>query len=143
MTVLSSGPAGVDEPGGAVELLHLGSEHFGVDGGVEGQECGSEAGGEGGYGIDDSDLGTGDLGGVPSDEVVHGLLGGQLGDGRQHSEGVAGEEDDVLGVASDRRELGSRDELQRVGGSGVLGQRDVVVVDNSVVVVVEEDVLKD
>ncbi len=44
------------------------------------------------------------LGGVPGDEVVHRLLRGQFADRRQHAEGVAAQQDDVLGVGSDARD---------------------------------------
>lgn len=114
VTIFASSPTGVDEPGVAIELLHLGSQHLGVDGGVEWQEGCSEASGEGGHRVDDTDLSSGDFGGVTSNEVVHGLFRGQLGNRGQDSEGVACEEDNVLGVASNGWELGTWDELERV-----------------------------
>jgi len=46
----------------------------------------------------DSALGARDLGRVTREEVVHRLIARELGDGRQDSERVCREEDDVLGM---------------------------------------------
>jgi len=80
-------------------LLNLFREHLGVAHGVESEERLREARREGSLGLGDTLLGTGHLGSVTGDEVVHGLLGAELGDGRKDTAGVAGEEDNVLGVA--------------------------------------------
>ena len=94
----STDPAGVEEPGIGAVLLNLLREHLGVAHGVECEEGLSEARREGSLGLGDTLLRTGHLGGVTGDEVVHGLLGAELGDGRKNTAGVAGKEDDVLGV---------------------------------------------
>ena len=60
------------------------------------------------------------LGGVSGDEVVHGLLGGQAGHGGQHTEGVAAQQDEVLGVAAHAGHLGIVDVVDGVAGAGVL-----------------------
>ena len=60
------------------------------------------------------------LGGVAGDEVVHGLLGGQAGHGGQHTEGVAAQQDEVLGVAAHAGNLGVVDVVDGVAGPGVL-----------------------
>jgi hypothetical protein len=110
---------------------------------VESQEGLGEARGESGLGLGDTLLGTGHLGGVTGDEVVHGLGGGELGDGREDTTGVACEEDDVLGVAvGDARDLGVLDVLDGVCAAGVLGEGGVIVVDDTGFGV-EDDVLKD
>jgi len=44
MSVFSTGPSSVDEPSVAVELFHLGSEHFSVDCWVERQKGSSKTG---------------------------------------------------------------------------------------------------
>jgi hypothetical protein len=49
-------------------------------------------------GLENAVLGSRRLGGVASDEVVRGLLGSELRDGREDTVGVAGEEDEVLGL---------------------------------------------
>jgi len=92
-------PTGVEEPGVGLVLLDLLGEHGGVAHGVESQEGLSEARGEGGLRLGDTLLGTGHLGSVTRDEVEHGLLGGELGDRRKDTTSVAGEENDVGGVA--------------------------------------------
>ena len=139
----STGPAGVEEPGVGVVRGNLLRKHGGVLHGVEGQEGLCEARGEGGLGFGDTLLGAGHLGGVTRDEVVHGLLGAELGDGRKDTTGVACEKDDVLGVAvGDARDLGVLNVLDGVGAAGVLGEGGVIVVDDTGFGV-ENDVLED
>ena len=139
----STGPAGVEEPGVGVVRGNLLREHGGVLHGVESQEGLGEARGEGGLGLGDTLLGTGHLGGVTGDEVVHGLGGAELGNGREDTTGVACEENDVGGVAvGNARDLGVLDVLDGVGATGVLGEGGVIVVDNTGFGV-EDDVLKD
>ena len=139
----STGPAGVEEPGVGVVRGNLLRKHGGVLHGVESQEGLGEARGESGLGLGDTLLGTGHLGGVTGDEVVHGLGGGELGDGGKDTTGVACEEDDVLRVAvGNARDLGVLDVLDGVCATGVLREGGVIVVDNTGLGV-EDDVLKD
>lgn len=136
-------PTGVEEPGVGLVLLDLLGEHGGVAHGVQGQEGLGEARGEGGLGLGDTVLGTGHLGGVTGDEVEHGLLGGELGDGGKDTAGVASEQDDVGGVVvALAGNLGILDVLDGVGAAGVLGEGGVIVVDNAGDGV-EDDVLED
>jgi hypothetical protein len=60
------------------------------------------------------------LGGVAGDEVVHGLLLGEARDGRQHTEGVAAQQDEVLGVGPNAGDPGVVDEVDGVGCPRVL-----------------------
>ena len=139
----STGPAGVEEPGVGVVRGNLLRKHGGVLHGVESQEGLGEARGESGLGLGHTLLGTGHLGGVTGDEVVHGLGGGELGDWRKNTTGVACEEDDVLGVAvGNARDLGVLDVLDGVCATGVLREGGVIVVDDTGFGV-EDDVLKD
>ena len=46
-------------------------------------------------------LSASDFGGVPRDEVVHDLVGRQLGDRREAANGVASKQDDLLGLVRD------------------------------------------
>ena len=64
-------------------LLHPLGEQLGVAGGVEDQERRAEAGGEGGLGLVDPDLGPRGLGGVAAQEVVHRLGRGEPAHRRQ------------------------------------------------------------
>lgn len=140
---LAADPAGVDEPAGGLGGAHALGEHGGVARGVEDDEGSAVAGGEGRDGLEDTVFGTGSLGGIASEEVVAGLLGGELGDGRENTVGVAGEHDDVLGLAVDEAgDAGVGDVLNGVGAAGVLGDADVVVVGNAVDRIVD-DVLED
>lgn len=74
-------PAGVQEPSISLVLLDLLSQHGSVAHGVQSQEGLGEAGREGGLRFRHTVLGAGHLGGVAGDEVEHGLLRGELGDG--------------------------------------------------------------
>jgi len=125
-------PAGVEQPSIGLVLLDLLGKHLRIAHGVQGQERLGEARGKGGLGLGNALLGSSHLGGVTGDEVVHGLLLVQLGDGRQHAAGVAGEQHDVLRVlVRDARDLGVLDVLDRVCAAGVLGKGVVVIVDNT------------
>lgn len=138
----STDPASVEQPGIGIVLLDLLRQHPRVAHGVKSQEGLSEARGEGGLGLSHTLLGTGHLGGITRDEVVHGLLGSELGDGRQDTTGVAGEEDDVLGVlAADARNLGVLNVLDGVSATSVLSEGIILVVDNTGIRI-EDDVLK-
>ena len=124
-------------------LEYLGLEQVRVDDRVSRQEdfpeARRESGGRGFVAAED----PADGGGVSAEEVVDGLVVGQLGDGRQEAVGVAGEEDEVVGVASDCRELRGGHVLERVGDTGVLRDAGVAEVDLSFVFVGEARVLDD
>jgi hypothetical protein len=139
----SANPAGVQKPGVDLVLLHLLGQHAGVAHGVQGQEGLSEARRESSLGLGNTVLGTSHLGGVAGDEVEHGLLGGELGDGGQDTAGIAGEQNDVGGVVvALAGDLGVLDVLNGVGATGVLGEGGIVVVDVAGDGV-EDSVLKD
>jgi len=136
-------PAGVEQPSVGLVLRDLVREHAGVAHGVQGEEGLSEAGGEGGLGLGHAVLSASHLGGVTGDEVEHGLLGRELGDWRENTAGVAGEEDDVRGVLVGHAwDLGVLDVLDGVCAASVLGEGSIVVVDDTGVRV-EDDVLQD
>lgn len=80
--------------------LELFLEEGGVDGRVEREERGSEAGREGRGRLGHAALGAGNLCGEAGDEVVHCLAGRQPGDWGQDSVGIAGQEDAGVRVAS-------------------------------------------
>ena len=123
-------------------LLDLLREHLGIAHGVESQERLGEAGREGGLRLRDTLLGTSHLGGVAGDEVVHGLLGVELGDRRQHTTGIACQKNNVLGMfRRDAGDLGVLDVLDGVGAAGILGQGIVIIVNESSFWV-EDDVLE-
>ncbi len=136
-------PAGVEQPGVGLVVLDAVRQHAGVLHGVQGQERLGEARGEGGLGLGDTVLSTGHLGGVAGDEVEHGLGAVELGDGRENTAGVAGQEDNVGGhVGRQAGDLGVLDVLDGVGAAGVLREGRVVVVDGARIGV-EDDVLED
>lgn len=136
-------PSGVEEPGVGLVSLHLLGEHLCVAHWVKSQEWLSEAGREGGLWLGDTFLGSSHLGGVARDEVEHGLGGVELGDWRENPASVASEENDVLGVSvRNTWNLGVVDILNWVGATGVLGESDIIVIDETGLWV-EDNVLKD
>jgi len=52
-----------------------------------------------------ADLSSSYLGGVTRAKVVHGLLFGEQGDRREHSKGIASQQDDIVRMLSHSREL--------------------------------------
>lgn len=78
----STDPAGVEQPGVGLVLFDLLGKHLGVAHGVQGQEGLGKARGEGSLRLGHTLLGTSHLRSVSRDEVVHGLLLVELGDGR-------------------------------------------------------------
>ena len=99
---------------------------------MERHERRAEAGREGRARLGDAALGAGDLGGVAREEVVDRLLGRQPRERRQHAEGIGGEEHHGLRHAADAARRNRRQRLERIGGAGVLGQRDVVEIGHAV-----------
>ena len=97
------------------------------------QECRTKAGGEGRGRLSDAALGTGQLGGEARQEVVLGLLLGQLGYRGQHAEGIGGQEDHLVGVTR----FGDRlddvlDVIDGVGDPGVFGFAAVIKIHTAV-----------
>lgn len=100
---------------------------------VESQEWCTVTGREDRRRLRDTVLGSRGLGGVTSQEVVVGLFRGQLGDGRQDTEGITTQHDDVARLSlSDTWDLGVGNVFDGVGASGVFRNRDIVVIGNSV-----------
>lgn len=112
--VLAVDPTGVQEPDVCLVFVDLLLEHFRVQSRVSGKEDLAETGGEGRRGGVVAGDDACHVGRVAADEVVHGLHRVELGDWRQHSVGVAGQEDDVLGMASHGWDLGTGNIFQGV-----------------------------
>ena len=134
---------GVDDPAVALVLSHLGSEHVSVESGVKREESLTEASREGSLGFNDTDFSTSDLSGVSGDEVIHSLRRGELSDRGENTVGITSQEDDVLGVSTDRGELGIWDVLKRVASSGILSDINVIIVDSLAGSIAELNVLED
>lgn len=60
------------------------------------------------------------LGGVATDEVVHGLLSGEFADRGQHPKGITTQQDEVLGVRAHAWNPGVVNVVNGVGSPGVL-----------------------
>ena len=63
--------------------------------------------------------------------MIHGLCAVQLGNGRQHAKGVAGQHDDVFRVFGAPGGRGIGDKVQRIGHAGILGFGRVVKIRNA------------
>ena len=63
--------------------------------------------------------------------MIHGLLWVKPGNGRHDTSSIARKEDDVLGVATDGRDLHITDMLKWVHDTRVRSQADIVVVDDT------------
>lgn len=136
-------PTGVEQPGVGRVGLDLVCQHLGVPHGVESQEWLGEAGREGSLRLKNTILSASHLGGIARNEVEHDLFAAQLGDRGQDTAGIAGEEDDVAGVAWGHAwDLGVLNVLNGVGTSSILRQSRVVVIDETRVRI-EDHILKD
>src|SRR6187549_1963476 len=81
------------------------------------------------------------LGCVARNEVIHGLLRGESGDGRQDAEGIAGEKDNVGWMTSEARNFCVSNEVDGVGATRIL--RDACIVEINVMLpVFEHDILQ-
>ena len=94
-------------------------EHFRVDAGSQREERRAETGGERFFGLGHAALGAGDLGRISRQEVIHRLLRRQFGDRRHHTEGVAGEEDDVARMTGHSLGHMIGDVMNRIGRARV------------------------
>ena len=69
------------------------------------------------------------LRGVTSKEMVAGLLGGELRNGREDTEGITSQHDDVTWLVVDHAwDLSIRDELDGICATSVLSNADIVIV---------------
>lgn len=130
-TVATTDPARVDKPDFGLVLRTLLCEHLCVHIWVKGQESLTITGREGQLRLGDTNLGSCNLRGVSRDEMVHGLLWVELGYGRHDSERVAGEENNVLRMATNSGNLHVSDMLKRIANTRVRCQADIVVVDDA------------
>ena len=116
---LPAGPAGVHQP--AVNLV-FGDElaqQVAVNRRMARQERVAKAGREGRRWFGDALHGAGDNRRIAGEEVIHRLRRIELGDGGQHAERIAGQHDDVFGVAAAPGFRCIRDEVDRIGDAGV------------------------
>ena len=107
-------------------LGDLAAQQVAVYFGAAGHEGRTEAGGECGLGLGHAALGARHLGGETREEVVHRLCRCQARNGGQHAKRIAGQHDDVLGVAAKRAVRGVGDVVQRIGAAHVGGQAVVL-----------------
>jgi hypothetical protein len=99
LAVGATGPAGIDEVGVRSVLVQLLLQQIRVDGGMHGHKGSPKASTECRDGFRDTTLGSSDLGGVSGQEMVHGLSRTEPGDRWKDTKGIAGEENDIFGVA--------------------------------------------
>ena len=139
--VAAADPAGVDQVHTRAAVGDALTEHLGIDHGVERHKRLAKQRRERGRGLGDADLGAGDLGRKARHKVIHGGVGRQARDGRQHAKGIAGQEEHD--AWSGAHALGPRvgNVLHRVCHARVVRDRDVVVV--GLAVLVEHHVFAD
>lgn len=65
------------------------------------------------------------------DKVVHGLLGSQLGDWRENTKGIAGQQDDIFRLTTDRGDFGSGNEFDWIADTSVFGEFLACIVNNT------------
>ena len=109
-------------------LLYALTEHIGIYRGVQRQEGRAKAGGEGGLRLNYAALGTGKLGGVAGYEVVHSLVGIELGDRRQHAESISRKEYNGLGMAGDAWNQAVGYIIHGIADAGILGKGTIGIV---------------
>src|SRR5690606_26395025 len=130
--VRAAGPAGVDQEHVRIEFVHALHQQLGILTGATREERCAEAGGEGALDAGaGAHFGGAHQRGVTGQEVIGRCFTGQLGDGRQYTGQVAGQEDNVLGFASAVLDHALVDVFQRVGRTGVLRLRHVGVIRNA------------
>ena len=95
---------------------------------MEREEGVAEAGREGRLRVGDSHDSSSNGSGVAGDEVVHGLGVGELADGWQDTKGIASQEDNVLGMATNSWDLDIGDVLEWVRASGILSNTNILIV---------------
>jgi len=134
---------GVDDPAVAVVLSHLGSEHVSIESRVEREESFTETSREGSLRFNDTNFSSSNLSGVTGDEVIHSLRRGELSNRRKNTVGITSQEDNVLGVSTNRGELSIWNVLKRVASSGILSDINVIIVDSLAGGIGELDVLED
>ena len=139
--ITAANPASVDQIDAGATVGDTLAEHLGIDHGVERHKRLAKQRGESGRGLGDADLGAGDLGGEARHKVVHGGVGRQARDGRQHAKGIAGQKQHD--ARSGAHALGPRvgDMLDGVGHARIVRDRDVVVV--RLAILIEYDVFTD
>jgi len=125
-SVLSAGPSGVHKPHVGIILLDLLSEHLSIGVWMEREESFSETSREGRFRIYNTHLSSSNLGGVSTDEMVHSLLEGELGDWRKDSISIASQEDNVGWVSTLRRKLGIIDVLEGIASSSIFSNLDII-----------------
>ena len=132
----SARPAGVDQPAVDLVLGDFLAQQVGVDRRMQSHEGRSETGAENGRRFAaHSPFGPGDLGGVSGNEMIHGLLGGQLGHRRHDAVRVAGQHDHVFGMTAAPLRHRIADVRERIAGAGVFREAGIVEVQPPRVVV--------
>ncbi len=109
-------------------LFHFLLQHFGIACRVQRQERGREAGAESRLRLRHAGFRARHLGRVTRQEVIHRLRRREFRQGRQHAEGVASQEEDVLRMPAAAARLAIRDKFDRIGGPRVFSDAAVVEV---------------
>ena len=114
-------PTGVHQPAFHLVSRDALAQHLGVHAGTQGQEWRAEARRKRLFRFRHSAFRARHLGGIARQEMVHRLLRRQLRDRRHHSERIAREEDDVVGMSGHSFGDMVRDVMNRIRCPRILG----------------------
>ena len=126
--VAAANPASVDQIDAGATVGDTLAEHLGIDHGIERHKRLAKQRGERGRGLGDADLGAGNLGRKARHKVIHGGVGRQARDGRQHAKGITGQKQhNARGGA---HALGPRvgNVLDGIGHARIVRDRDIIIV---------------
>ena len=85
-------------------------------------------------------FGTGNLGGIAGQEVIHCLRRRELGNRRHDAKCICRQHDDIARMRCKSRSRGIGNEVERIGTTGVFGQRTVVKVRHTTLI--ENDIFE-
>jgi hypothetical protein len=119
---------GVDQIDVSTMLLEFLLKEIRVLGGVESQESRTKASGKGCLWLSDTSFSSSHLGSVTGQEVIHRLSRGKLGDGREDTVRIAGEEEDGVGMVAKGLRLVVGNVVDGVGDTAILSLLSVEVI---------------
>ena len=112
--------------------IQLLSQQLGIYNGIQRHESTSETRREVGNRLLDATLSTSDLSSVSTEEVIHGLLSGQLADRRQHTISITCQEDDGLRMTCHTVLLVVGNVIDRISHTTILSLAHIIKVKRTI-----------
>ena len=125
----SSRPACVHEPDIGFMTTNLFRQQFRIHARMPHKERSTKTWGERGLWLRNTNFCTSDFRCITADEEIHGLLGRQSGDRRQHSKSITGQKNNIRGMTGHAGDLCVSHELDGVSSSSILCDRGVIKID--------------